>query len=388
MVRNQFYTCFLLIYFLFGLILYDVLSIQFIDEVLVLILLLYTIVYALKTRKRNHKETICFFMVCIFYLLYSFSIGITSIKANLYDFQQQIKPYLAFYCTLYLSPTFTKKQICVMRRCIILLSVLVVSIICLGLSTFFFGGPLAALATTALTLSLYYYFFSFSERAVIKKRSLLIMSLGLLSYKAKFFSEYLIAIYLFLWRKTKIKLLSLNFIGSLILCIALILFVIWDKFDFYFISGLQEDNGLARPLLYKTSFDVLKDYFPFGSGLGTFGNEASKIFYSPLFYQYNLDSIWGLTPEEPDFVADCFYPTLTQFGVVGIFLFILFWRKRYLQIKKSLCKRTYLTGMMVIVILLLESIADSSYLSNRGVLFFILLAFAINNRVHTVSKNL
>ena len=104
------------------------------------------------------------------------------------------------------------------------------------------------------------------------------MSLGLLSYKAKFFSEYFIAIYLFLWRKTKIKLLSLNFIGSLILCITLILFIIWDKFDFYFISGFQEDNGLARPLLYKTSFDILKDYFPFGSGLGTFCNEASKIF--------------------------------------------------------------------------------------------------------------
>ncbi len=373
MIRNQFYTCFLLIYFLFGLILYDVLSIQFIDEVLVLILVLYTIVYALETRKRIHKETICFFMVCIFYLLYSFSIGITSIKANLYDFQQQIKPYLAFYCTLYLSPTFTKKQIYILRKYIVVLSVLVGGIICSGSSRLFFGGPLAALATTTLTLSLYYYFFS-ATKTQIGIKSLLIMSLGIFSGKAKFFSEYLVAAYLLLFRKTKIKLTSLKVIFSSVILVIVILVCIWEKFDFYFVSGFQSSEKLARPLLYKTSVEILKDYIPFGTGLGTFCNEASRVFYSPIFYEYGLNNVYGLTPKNSSFAADCFYPTLAQFGFVGIILFFLFWRKRYMQISSCFSKKKYIIGNIIIIILLFESIADTSYLSNRGVLFFILLA--------------
>ena len=60
---------------------------------------------------------------------------------------------------------------------------------------------------------------------------------------------------------------------------------------------------------------MFKDYIPFGSGLGSFGTAAAAKEYSPLYYKYQLDNVWGLNPENPMFLADAFYPTLAEFGV-------------------------------------------------------------------------
>ena len=41
-------------------------------------------------------------------------------------------------------------------------------------------------------------------------------------------------------------------------------------------------------MLLKTAIQIAKDNAPLGSGLGTFGSEASRINYSQLYYQYNI----------------------------------------------------------------------------------------------------
>lgn len=384
MLKNQFYTFFLLLYFPLGLIFYDILNIQFIDEILILLLTLYTLIFFLSSKKKIPKEIIYAFSIFGIYLIYSFFIKTTSIKANLLDFQQQIKPYLAFYCTLYLAPVFTTKQQSIFSKYIPILALIILVIVIIGKSKIFFGEPLAALATTSSTLALYYYYFS-SPTNFHKKKSFLIMSLGLTSGKAKFFSEYIVAAYLYFRKKTNINIFSPKFIILLSIFIVVIAYIIWDKLNFYFIAGMQDSEGIARPLLYKTSFEIFIDYFPFGSGLGTFCNEAARTVYSPLYYEYNLQNVWGLTPEDPSFAADCFYPTLSQFGIIGVILFFLFWKKRYQQIKNSLHKKDYIIGITIIVILLFESIADTTYLSNRGVPFFILLALIIN---HIMTKKI
>lgn len=378
MLKNQFYTFFLLVYFPFGLILYDILHIQFIDEILVLLLVLYTFVFFLKVRRKVTKEIKCVLFIFLAYLLYSILIKTTSVKANLLDFQQQIKPYIAFYSTLYLGPIFTSKQRCLLNIEIKLLVLLSLVIICIGKAKIFFGEPLAALATTISTLALFYYYFSF-QADNSKRNSFLIMSVGLLSGKAKFMGEYVIAIYLFFRKKVRLDLFSLKSVAIFFICLMSIVYVIWDKLNFYFIEGMQNSEDIARPLLYKTSLDIFKDYFPLGPGFGTFCNEASRSVYSPLYYEYNLQDVWGLTPENPAFAADCFYPTLSQFGIVGVILFFLFWRQCYMQIQKIKNEKNYIIGKIIIVILLFESIADTTYLSNRGVPFFILLALVISS---------
>lgn len=374
---NQFYTCFLFLFFLFGLIFYEFLNIQYIDEILILILILYTTIHIVGTPKAVNKETYYFTAIIIFYLTYSLFIGITNGKAIFLDLQQQIKPYAAFYCTYYLNPTFTQNQKRFINKSINIFFILIIGIILTGNANIFFGGPLASLATTMLALSLYYYFFHSKNSKVIRKKSILIMSLGLFSGKAKFISEYIIAIYFFFINKKRLKLLSIKVISLTCIIGAIIFFFIQDKFLFYANGAINPEEKLARPMLYLTGFQILQDYIPFGPGFGTFCNEAARTFYSPLFYEYNLDTVWGLTPDDPMFAADCFYPNLTQFGIIGILLFIYFWHTRYKQIKNHPSLKNYTIGMMILVITLFEAIADTSYLSNRGIPFFILLALVV-----------
>lgn len=374
---NQFYTCFLFLFFLFGLIFYEFLNIQYIDEILILILILYTTIHVIGTPKPVNKETYYFTAIIIFYLIYSFYIKITSGKAILLDLQQQIKPYAAFYCTYYLNPIFTKRQKLFINRTINLFSILIIFIIFTGNAQLFFEGPLAALATTMLTLSLYHFFFTIKASNIAKKKSFFIMSIGLFSGKAKFIGEYIMSIYFFFFNKKKIKLLSIKVLFILSIAGALILYFIWDKFYFYINGAINPEEKLARPLLYLTGFQILQDYFPLGTGFGTFCNEAARTVYSPLYYKYNLNTVWGITPDNPKFAADCFYPNLTQFGVIGIFLFIIFWIRRYREIKNSIFFKDYIIGMVILIIIFFEAIADTSYLSNRGIPFFILLAFIV-----------
>lgn len=197
------------------------------------------------------------------------------------------------------------------------------------------GGHITSLAS--LTMALFCILYYLNQR-----RSLLpvsILSLGLFSMRAKFFVTYAFSILLFSLHK-RIKLFNIRIlVMSGILIFILINYVIWDKFNLYFIQGTEGDSGVARPLFYITSFKILIDYFPFGSGLASFANNASGIFYSPLYYKYDLWQVWGCTPAYPDFVL----------------------------------------GLIVLITILFESVADTMILSNRGVLFFLILGMLRND---------
>ena len=101
----------------------------------------------------------------------------------------------------------------------------------------------------------------------------------------------------------------------------------------YTVNGI--DEGAARTYMYITSLKVFEDYFPLGPGFGTFGTDSAAKFYSPLNYQYGLNSIRGLNPDDEvvgtSFYSDTFYPLLSQFGVIGVLLFFLFVKKRWVD---------------------------------------------------------
>ena len=101
----------------------------------------------------------------------------------------------------------------------------------------------------------------------------------------------------------------------------------------YTVNGI--DVGAARTYMDITSFKVFEDYFPLGPGFGTFGTDSAAKYYSPLNYQYDLNNIWGLNPDDDTagttFYSDTFYPLLAQFGVIGVVLFFLFLKKRWVD---------------------------------------------------------
>lgn len=384
------YICFLLflLSITIGNVFYHLIGFSFIDEILILILFAYTFLIKLKTKfKKSDKEFLFFILIALFYLAYSIALSVNVLPAIFSDFQQQIKPFLAFYCILLLKPEFTEKQRKIIRIvCIFCFLFLLFALLNGAMKTWFFHVTIFASAVLIIGVSYYY----FSDR---KKIDLLIMilmlSIGLFSTRAKFYGEFACILAIVFFLNTQIKL-DFKTVISFIFILVLTLYVSWYQIDNYFIAGASIE---ARPILYKNAFNVLNDYFPFGSGYGTYGNDASRVYYSPLYHKYDMSSVWGLSEEMDDFIADTFFPVLCQFGYIGILLFVLFWKRVYrrlvVKIKLDQDIVSYKTGLILLSIIFIESIADTTFISNRGVSIMLLLGMVISmsNKVKKEDRN-
>jgi hypothetical protein len=96
-----------------------------------------------------------------------------------------------------------------------------------------------------------------------------------------------------------------------------------DMFDLYLFT--PDPSVVARNALHLASFDIAIDRFPLGVGLGRFGGWVSSLYYSPVYYEYGLNNVYGLSEDNPAFIQDAFWPhVLGQLGFVGTGLFLLF----------------------------------------------------------------
>jgi hypothetical protein len=90
---------------------------------------------------------------------------------------------------------------------------------------------------------------------------------------------------------------------------------------------LEFDVQSARYKLTATSLRLAQDHFPFGSGLGTFGGYASRLFYSPVYFEYGLSTVYGLTPEVvngQDYIMDTHWPyILGELGIMGLLAYLI-----------------------------------------------------------------
>ena len=379
----RFYAWFWVLYFPLCIAFYDLVN-DYVDEFMTLILILFTAM-KLGSRYVNRKplkEVRTFILVAFFYLGYSLILKVNVPMAAIIDFQQQVRPYAVFYCTLILMPQFTKVQ----RRWM-LFSILasLVGYLFWKRSTIL-GSENVILGSLSIGAGMAYYLFT---KESVKNRYIAtaIVLFGLFCGKFKYIGECVAFIGIVLILKKKIKIGSQKSLVFSLLLVCAGIFFAWSRFDSYFISGMSNDE-LARPMMYKTMPKIFVDYFPFGSGLGTFGTSASaKEYYSPLYYKYDLSEIWGLSPADHGaFNADSFYPGLAQFGFVGLFFFFAFWKRRLLAINEISDIRYYKIAIMAFLCLAIENIGDTSYLSGRGMVYFMLIAMCLSQHEQKVRQ--
>ena len=80
----------------------------------------------------------------------------------------------------------------------------------------------------------------------------------------------------------------------------------------------------ARGHLMTTALSVFQNFFPLGAGFASFGSGVTKTIYSPLYYQYGLQNVYGLAPNNPSYLTDTFWPVvLAQFGFLGLIIWLL-----------------------------------------------------------------
>lgn len=383
---GTFYTYFWILYFPLCIAFYDKAWIPtWVDEAMTLGLILYTGFRFGDIRQKKAKNEIwAYLSIMLFYLVYSL-ITAVNVRASVYlDLQQQIRPYAVFYCTWLLAPRFTRKQLKWILWSMYATIILYIPT-ALGRAEDIIIGQLC------MNCAMIYYLFKPETRKNILI-AIGVATLGLLSMKSKYFGEYIVFIALFYFVKKRIKVTSLKAGVYLILLAAVIIFFTWFKFEEYFVSGWEREGTarMARPETYKVAWKIIfSDYIPFGSGLGSFATNAAAEYYSPLYFKYGLDSVWGLTPDRPMFLADAYYPTLAEYGLAGMFLFIVFWKRRLFKIQNLADMKYYKVGMMAFFALALESVADTSYLSGKGMGYFMLLGLVMNapNKMKYISEN-
>ena len=381
---SKFYTWFWIIYFPVCIAFTNVVNFDWSDEILTVALLGYAFMkqrFLVKDKGRTTEINI-YIGLMIFYLVYSLLIQVTTFRGVYLDLLQQLRPYAVFYLTWMMAPDFSLKQKKRIKWVMLFsfFGYLILFKIKPSVVTPYGGEESAALGQIALCCAMVYYLFS-KQTKRNRNIAILIMLLGLISGKSKYFGECVVFIALVIFVKSKINFTSISTLLKVAALGCVVIFFTWTKFNAYYVEGFQDDaQEMARPLAYETGMKIMfKDYIPFGSGLGSFGTAAAAKEYSPLYYDYQLNNVWGLTPENPMFLADAFYPTLAEFGIVGLFFFLWFWKRRLWECNKIPNIVYYRMALMAILALALESTADSSYLSGKGMGYFMVLALCLNS---------
>ena len=96
----------------------------------------------------------------------------------------------------------------------------------------------------------------------------------------------------------------------------------------------------VRLAIFLTSFKVSKEHNWFGAGFGRYGSAVSTRFYSPEYYKYGLNTLYGASPKKSNFITDQWWAWyIGESGVLGMVCFmagiILLGRELILIAKKN-----------------------------------------------------
>lgn len=202
--------------------------------------------------------------------------------------------------------------------------------------------------------------FCTTKKIWLYRISLLLMSFMLvMSGKEKAYAGVLILIvlyYLVIHKKVQAKI---RYILYMALPIALLA---WEKIYYYYIVG----NGrFAKSIMTSTSLQIASDYFPIGTGFGTFGSTYAKNFYSPVYYLYGISENPELGVESKQYLTDLFWPILFgETGVIGTVLYIglilaLFWQIQRLYYYN---RRKYFLLLYMYVFMLITTFSEAGFM--------------------------
>lgn len=362
-------------------ILYDIIQyyigFSYIDELFAAWMVILSAIYC---RNINYKRE---FFVCLgiflFYFIYSWYWGENVREAVWMDFLIQLKPYLVFYsaCLMNLKlDEYYKRKLNSKCKWLAIFMIPFGILTQFGVITTDAGGPRFTSMVTFIGLL---YLYSSRRKRKNVYWTFVIWTIAFIPMKAKFFGFYALAVFLmFVLKNERIKI-NLKYLVMGIVGLFFIYIVAYDKIQFYFMNGSESEIMFARPALFYGALEILKSYFPFGSGLGSYASFASAEYFSNLYWKMDITRFSELS--EGNFLCDTFFPSLAQFGIVGIFFFVLFWKYRIHEFNECYSiDNVYIYKCLYLIFgyFMIESMADSSYVQNRGLFMFLVMAMFIN----------
>lgn len=376
---------------------------KFLDELLVVfMLLLISLDVVVNKQYKKYRLLWGITGVMFFYALYSILfLSYNTPKAIMYDFIAQMKPFCYFCIGYAVTPMFDVGMKRLLKWICVINSVIVLFCFILGLTNKIFAH-VTYLGLVSFVSFLVFLLCSCDEEGKVAKselvKAIIILSIGLVCTRSKFYGEYLFTLYLlFLYVPGYLKKIKIKQIVIALLALCLVLIVTWHKIDYYFISGGQDVSmdeevlqTFARPVMYASMIVILGMHPLLGSGLASFGTNASTtaVNYASTYGKIGIDNIWGLSESYDEFICDAFYTELAQFGIIGIALFVYFfvWLNKRLSLFLYVSgKMFYVIGVISIIVILIESIASTTFNQGAGAMYMMILGI-LTSYVKNITK--
>ena len=142
---------------------------------------------------------------------------------------------------------------------------------------------------------------------VIKSRSLILAATALVLFESFVLEKK---------QDMRFRMLGIATIGG---------FIGYPQYQNYFVNGVTANRGTApRQLFWQGGLRLFQEYFPYGTGFGTFGSSTAATNYSQLYYILEFNTVAGMQPTNTKYLNDTFWPMIfTQLGLFGMIPYIL-----------------------------------------------------------------
>ena len=149
-------------------------------------------------------------------------------------------------------------------------------------------------------------------------------------------------------------------------------------------NTLNQGMNVPRTVLHVIGIRILMDFFPLGSGLGTFASHLSGRYYSNVYDLYGVSDVVGMNREAYNYISDVFWPYIYgQFGIFGLLIYVkliisIFFR----QFRGGLPDASRLAVAAVWVYALIASTSEAYFTNGTGVqmALFLTLFIGYGNR--------
>lgn len=386
--------------------LYDVFvgSLGFLDEfsaLLSLIVLLYFITIKGKLKLYRKEYYIILLLVGILIIgltsnFLTFQKGYkTDIAAIIGDSINFFKAFVVYFAVRLLSNSFNAKNVLnkLAKYCKFIFYILVVFVILDVVFKIFPHWSRYGIYSIELFFqhpSRYAFAFSFIFLVLLpkyyyKNKGFLffILLVGLLSLKVKYFGFITFSIIFMFYGKILFKIPKLYFLSILSSLGLLMIWFFWDWLEMYFTFDNIEEAWSRAVILYY-SFIIGNDFFPLGTGFGTYSSYYSGVHYSWVYDLYGISEVYGIKRTFWNFIADQYWPMiLGQFGYFGL-LSMVFVIYHYLTLFMTNIKINdaqyyyYLSAILGLLLLLIDSTSDAIFTQQRAVVLFIFFALVVN----------
>lgn len=134
----------------------------------------------------------------------------------------------------------------------------------------------------------------------------------------------------------------------------------WDKIHFYYVIG--KSGNFARYRLFATSFDIARDYFPLGSGWGSYGSYYAYKVYSPVYYLYGIDRHPELGIEKKVFLTDAYWPSvIAESGIIGFLAVAFMCVLLFFSLQRIKDNRIYYASVFGFAYMMMSTMEESGF---------------------------